>query len=54
MIMIFFNFIYLFLAVLGLQSYVGFSLVAESGGCSLVVVHGLLTVMAFPVSEHGL
>ena len=42
-------FIYLFLAVLGLCCYAGFSLVVASGGCSLVVVHGLLTEVAFLV-----
>ena len=35
-------FIYLFLAVLGLYGCSGFSLVAESKGCYLVVVHGPL------------
>ena len=35
--------IYLFLAVLGLRCYVGFSLAAASGDHSLVVVCGLLT-----------
>ena len=39
--------IYLFLAVLGLHSCVGFSLVAESGGCCFIVVASL-------VVEHGL
>jgi len=33
---------------------VGFSLVAASGGYSLVVVHGLLIVVASFVMEHGL
>ena len=32
----------------------GFSLVAASGGYSLVVVHGLLIVVASFVMEHGL
>ena len=30
------------------------SLVALSGGYSLVVVHGLLIAVASPVAEHGL
>ena len=37
-----FLFIYLFLAVLGLHCCLGFSLVAVSGGCSVVAVCGLL------------
>ena len=42
----FFNdFIYLFLAVLGLHCYSGFSLVA---------VHGFLIVVASLVADHGL
>ena len=32
----------------------GFSLVAQSGGYSLIVVHGLLIVVAYPAVEHGL
>ena len=47
------NFIYLFLGGLGLCCCSGFSLVLESGGYSLVVVHRLLTVVA-PVLEHQL
>ena len=35
-------FINLFLAVLGLCCCLGSSLVAASGGCSLIAVHGLL------------
>ena len=52
----FFNdFIYLFLAVLGLHCYSGFSLVVESGSRSYcpVAVQGLLTAVASLV-EHGL
>ena len=49
-----YNFIYLFLAVLGLYCSVAFSLVAESGGYSLVAVCRLLIVMASLVGEHGL
>ena len=51
-------FIYLFLAVLGLHCFAGFSLVATSEGYSLVVVHGLLIavafliVLAFLIVEH--
>ena len=30
------------------------SLVAASRGCSLVAMHGLLTVVVFLVAEHGL
>ena len=40
-------FIYLFLAALGLHCYVGFSLVAVSGGYSLVAVFRLLITVAF-------
>ena len=40
------NFIYLFLAVLGLCCCAGFSLVEKSGGYSLVAVHGLLIAVA--------
>ena len=49
------NFIYLFLfgAVLDLQCHLGFSLVVESGGHSLVVVRRL-TVVAAVVVDHGL
>ena len=36
--------LFLFLALLGLCCYVGFSLVVVSGGYSLVVVCGVLTV----------
>ena len=40
-------------AVLGLRCCAGFSLVAESGHCSLVAVHGLLIpVAASLVAEH--
>ena len=34
--------------------YMGFSLVAASGGCSLVSVHRLLVEVAYLVAEHGL
>ena len=36
----------------GFYCCMGFSLVAESGGSSLVAVHGVLTVMASLVAEH--
>ena len=48
------NFIYLFLAVLGLRCHVGFSLAVESRGYALVEVHGLLLVVVSLVAEHGL
>ena len=48
------NFIYLFLAVLGLRCCAGFfSRIAESGSYSLVAVSGLLIGVASLVSEHG-
>ena len=40
------NFIHLCLAVLGLCCFVGFSLAAEGGDCSLGAVHGLLIEVA--------
>ena len=43
-----------FLAVLGLIAVHGLSLVAVSGSCTLVMVHGLLIVVAFLVGKHGL
>ena len=45
---------YLFLAVLSLHCCTGFSLVAASGGPSLVAVRRLLIAVASPFSEHGL
>ena len=48
------SFIYLFTAVLGLCCCPGVFLVAVSGACSLVEVHGLLVVAAFSVAEHRL
>ena len=53
MYVFFFFLIYLFLAVLGLCCCMDFSLVAESGSNSLVVVCRLLIVMASLV-KHGL
>ena len=46
-------FIYLFIAVLGLHCCTGFSLDAESGGHSQVVVCRLLIEMVSLVVEHG-
>ena len=51
---ILFLYIYLFLSVLGLCCCMGFSLVAASGGYSLVAVLGLLIAGASPVADHGL
>ena len=48
---LFFIIINLFLAMLGLCCCSNFSLVAESGGYSLIVVPGLLIVMVSFVSE---
>ena len=42
------------MVVLGLRCYVGLSLVAESGGCSLSGAHRLLVVKASLVVERGL
>ena len=43
------------MATLGLRCCLGFSLAVASGGCSLVVVHGLLLIaVASLVAEHGL
>ena len=49
-----YNFIYLFLAVLGLRCCGGFSLVAASASYSLVAVCRLLIVVASLVAEHRL
>ena len=51
---IFYNAIYLFMAVLGLCCCVGFSLVAVSKSYSLVGLRGFLTVVASLVAKHGL
>ena len=40
--------------LLGLHCYTGFSLAAESGDHSLVVVHRLLSAVTSLVVEHGL
>ena len=48
------NFIYLFLAVLGLVCCKGFYLVAASRSYSLVAVHRWLIAVAPPVVECGL
>ena len=45
---------YLFLAVLGLRCYTGFSLIAAREGYSLIVVHGLLIAVTPLVAEHRL
>ena len=47
-------FAYLFLVVLGLGHCASLSLVAESGGYSLVAVPGFLNVVTSPVVEHRL
>ena len=47
-----YNFIYLFLTVLGLHCCLGLSPVAESRGYSLVAVGKLLTVVTSLVAEH--
>ena len=49
----FFKNVYLFMAVLGLCCCAGFSLVAVSGGYSLVIVIGF-TVVASLAAEHEL
>ena len=53
--MICFFFLNLFtyiLIVLGLHCYAGFSLIAASGGCSLVMVSRLLIAVASLAAEH--
>ena len=40
--------------MLGLHCFVGFSLIAASGGYSLGVVYSLLISVASFVAEHGL
>ena len=50
----FLMFIYLYLAVLGLCFFMGYPLVAMSGGYSPVAVHELLIVVASLVVEHRL
>ena len=49
-----FHFIYLFLAVLGLHCWAGFSLIAARGGYSLVVACKLLHAVVTLVAEHRL
>ena len=44
---------YLFLTVLGLRRYRGFSLVVASGGLLFVVMSGLLILVASLFEEHG-
>ena len=43
---------YVSLAVMGLHCCAGFPPAAESGGYSLLVLRGLLTVVASLVAEH--
>ena len=50
---LFYNFIYLFVVVLGLRCS-GFSLVGAGGGYSLLTVPGLLIAVASLDVEHGL
>ena len=50
----FFFTMYLFLTLLGLCCYAGFSLAAASKGYSLVAVHRFLIVVASLVVEYGL
>ena len=47
-------FIYLYLAVWGLCCFMGYPLVAMSGGYSPVAVHELLVVVASLIVEHRL
>ena len=51
-----YNFIYLFLAALGLHCFLcaGFLLVAVSRACCLVEVRRLLSAVASLVAKHGL
>ena len=50
----FLMFIYLYLAVWGLCCFMGYPLVAMSGGYSPVAVHELLVVVASLIVEHRL
>lgn len=53
--MLFFSWAFFFsVAVLGLCSWAGFSLVAVRRGYTLVAVHGLLMAVASLHEEHGL
>lgn len=45
-------FVYLFLALMGLHYCIDSSLVAMTGGYSLVAVRRLLNVAASPAAEH--
>ena len=49
-----FFFFNLFLAVVGLHRYAGFSSAEESRGCPLIAVCRLLITVASLVAEHGL
>ena len=53
MVLTLYNFIYLFIAVLGLPCCASFYLAVESGGSSLIVVLGLLTAVASLIAVHG-
>ena len=46
--------LFIYLAVLGLCCCVGLSLVAASGDCCLIAVHGFLILVASLITEHGL
>ena len=48
------NFTYLFLVVLGVHCYTGFSLSAVNRAEALVAVHGFLISVASPDAEHVL
>ena len=47
------NYLFIYMAVLGLLRCACFSLVVVSGGCALVLVRGLLPVVASFVAEQG-
>ena len=49
-----YNFIYLFMAVLGLDCFEAFSLVVASRGYSLILVLGLLISVVSLIVQHGL
>ena len=54
MLLFFFHFIYLFLAVVGLCCCAGFSLAVMSGSYPLVAVRRLLIAVAALVVHHAL
>ena len=49
-----YTYIYLFMIVLGLHCWAGFSVVTASGGSSPAMVHRLLTAVVSSVVEPGL